>query len=190
VTETLELVSALTTPCRQCHVVERATIGRGEADPRTLRNAEFNHRVHTLQRGCLDCYSEIPIAERVGARLLCKRGPMKGAEFEIGDEATIGRSRSNTIMLKSKSISGSHARISWSEDRGSYLVEDLASMNGTELDGVAVCHPEPPGQLHVLTFGKSLDCIFVGDAAPQVSRESERPAGETEDSTNGSEEVQ
>jgi hypothetical protein len=59
------LVQLLTEPCRQCHRVERATIGRVAADQRTLRRAEFDHRAHIIQRRCLDCHDRIPFAERL-----------------------------------------------------------------------------------------------------------------------------
>ncbi len=61
------LVSELTTPCRQCHRVEQATIVRVETDQRTLRRAEFDHRAHILQARCLDCHSRIPILEGLGS---------------------------------------------------------------------------------------------------------------------------
>jgi hypothetical protein len=61
------LAQALTEPCRQCHTVSEATITRVQRDQRTLRRAEFNHRAHTLQRGCLDCHTEIPILQALEA---------------------------------------------------------------------------------------------------------------------------
>lgn len=61
------VIADLTEPCRECHRVDRATIARVEADQRTLRRAEFNHRAHVVQRRCLDCHNEIPIADLLGA---------------------------------------------------------------------------------------------------------------------------
>jgi hypothetical protein len=57
------LVQDLTEPCRQCHTVEHATIGRVQKDQRTLTRAHFNHRAHIVQARCLDCHSVIPVAE-------------------------------------------------------------------------------------------------------------------------------
>ena len=62
-----ELVAELTTPCRQCHRVENATLARVEAGQAALRRAEFDHRAHILQARCLDCHSRIPIEENLGA---------------------------------------------------------------------------------------------------------------------------
>jgi hypothetical protein len=59
------LVADLTQPCRQCHLVENATITRVQASQRTLIRAEFDHRAHIVQRRCLDCHTVIPIADFV-----------------------------------------------------------------------------------------------------------------------------
>jgi len=61
--EIRSLANDLTEPCRVCHELENLTIARVQADQRTLRRAEFNHRAHILQRRCLDCHHEIPIRE-------------------------------------------------------------------------------------------------------------------------------
>jgi hypothetical protein len=58
---------ALTEPCRQCHQVSEATLARVQRDQRTLRRAEFNHRAHIIQRGCLDCHTEIPIRQALAS---------------------------------------------------------------------------------------------------------------------------
>ena len=57
------LAEALSEPCRTCHLLEKATIARVRKDQTTLFRAEFNHRVHTLQKRCLDCHNRIPIEE-------------------------------------------------------------------------------------------------------------------------------
>lgn len=59
-------VDQLTEPCQQCHVVSNATIARAQPNQRVLTRAEFNHRDHILQRRCLDCHTDIPIAQFVG----------------------------------------------------------------------------------------------------------------------------
>ena len=57
----------VTEPCVSCHTVERATIGRVRQAQSVLRRARFNHRAHVIQRGCLDCHTDIPFAELLGA---------------------------------------------------------------------------------------------------------------------------
>ncbi|HSR51796.1 MAG TPA: cytochrome c3 family protein [Acidobacteriota bacterium] len=57
----------LTEACRKCHLIDRLTIARVQKDQRVLRRAEFNHRVHVLQRRCLDCHTDIPILDTIGS---------------------------------------------------------------------------------------------------------------------------
>lgn len=57
------VVDSLTSECRTCHVVERATLRRVQKDQRTLDRAEFDHRAHVTHARCLDCHSSIPVRE-------------------------------------------------------------------------------------------------------------------------------
>lgn len=54
------------TPCLTCHTVTRATIDRVRPAQHVLDRAQFNHGVHVLQRGCLDCHTRIPFEEHLG----------------------------------------------------------------------------------------------------------------------------
>lgn len=103
------------------------------------------------------------------ARLISKWGETEGARFDISREATVGRSRGNTIVLPTKSVSTDHARIGWDENRECFFLEDLGSLNGTELDGVPVERRERLGRLHIINFGGDSRFIFMaldGDPAP------------------------
>ena len=51
---------------------------------------------------------------------------------------TVGRARTCDVVLASYSVSKLHARITHDRDRDRFVVTDLASRNGTRLDGVAV----------------------------------------------------
>ncbi len=73
IAEIEQLVDQLTQPCQQCHKVERATIARVQDDQDVLDRAEFNHRAHILQVRCLECHTQIPIAEGL-------EGEVKSAE--------------------------------------------------------------------------------------------------------------
>ena len=95
------------------------------------------------------------------ARLLCRLGELKGSEFDIDSEATIGRSSSNSIVLATSSISGRHARIFSDEEAGHFVLEDLGSSNGTQLDGKSLRGRQALGGLHVINFGRSSDFVFV-----------------------------
>ncbi len=59
----LAVADSLTAACRGCHLVERATIRRVQADQRTLGRAEFDHRAHVIHARCLDCHSAIPMRD-------------------------------------------------------------------------------------------------------------------------------
>ena len=59
--------AAVAEPCLQCHVVERATIGRVQKAQAVLRRARFDHRPHVMLRGCLDCHDRIPITDYIGS---------------------------------------------------------------------------------------------------------------------------
>lgn len=95
------------------------------------------------------------------ARLMARYGPDRGAEAEIGAEATIGRAADSTLQLTAPEVSQHHARIRWDGERGCYLLEDLGSLNGTRLDGEPVERPERLGRLHLVSFGGVSECFFV-----------------------------
>ena len=59
------VIDSLTKPCQECHLVERATIRRVQADQRSLVRAEFDHKKHVIHAKCLDCHSGIPVRELV-----------------------------------------------------------------------------------------------------------------------------
>jgi len=94
------------------------------------------------------------------ARLFCKVGEFRGASFDIQDEARIGKAGDNTVRLESPVISSRHARIYYDVEAGRYVLEDLGSRNGTQLDGAAVTEKEPLGSLHVVTFAGTHDFFF------------------------------
>ena len=119
----------------------------------------------------------------MNARLFCRTGELAGNEFEIQNEATIGKATTNTIVLAPGTISGQHARIVYDETAQSYFLEDAKSRNGTKLDGMPVTAREKLGKLHVITFANLYDFIFqipdsgvpiaarpVADAEQPVSR--------------------
>ena len=81
-------------------------------------------------------------------------------EFEFSTEATIGRDSENTIQLNRKGVSDKHARIYYNKDEGSYFLEDLESLNGTQLDGAKVTGQEQLARFHVITFAKAFDFVF------------------------------
>ena len=51
--------------CAKCHIVSKASILRVQAEQQALDRSFFDHRAHILERGCLECHTEIPIPERI-----------------------------------------------------------------------------------------------------------------------------
>ena len=94
------------------------------------------------------------------ARLIGTSGELAGKTFEIGEEAVVGRADDNAVCLDSTLVSSRHVRIRFDAAAGRYRVEDLDSLNGTALDGVALRRAEPLGHLHVLTLAEKIDLIF------------------------------
>ena len=75
-------------------------------------------------------------------------------------EVIIGRSSSCDILLEDKTVSGRHARLAY--HHGQWWLEDLASTNGTFLNG------EPVSTGVVLTHGDQIRC---GQVMGQVNLE-------------------
>ncbi len=93
-------------------------------------------------------------------RLFSKTGATKGAELELSGETLIGRDRKSALIIDQPLMSGRHARIFYDEDDGRFVLEDLDSLNGTELDGDRVSGAERLGHLHVITFAGTYDFFF------------------------------
>jgi len=102
------------------------------------------------------------------ARLFCKTGELRGTAFDLGDEATVGSSADNAVVLPVKTVSKRHARIFFSEQYDRYFVEDLGSRNGTRVDGTRVRNDERLDDLSVITFAEVHDFIFQRLAAGQT----------------------
>lgn len=91
------------------------------------------------------------------AKLYTKHGDVAG---EIGNEATIGRDPSNSIRIDSAGVSRLHARISYDREQRCYVIEDLDSSYGTEVDGILVTGRQSLGHLHVVTLAGETDLVF------------------------------
>lgn len=122
------------------------------------------------------------------AKLFCKIGQLAGAEYQIADEATVGKSAGNAITLYPQTVSGKHARIFFEAKEQCYFVEDLGSRNGTKVDGVRIRTKARLERLHVITFANDFEFIFIVlDETPatppqkdRLAKITTRPAGKTE----------
>jgi hypothetical protein len=50
--------------CQKCHIIDDASILRVWPDQRVLLRAEFNHRVHVLERRCTECHTSFAVDEK------------------------------------------------------------------------------------------------------------------------------
>ncbi len=114
----------------------------------------------------------------MSAVLFSKTGLLAGAKFEISNEATIGKSNSNKIVLYPEIVSSNHARIFFDDDEKSYFIEDLNSSNGTKVDGITVRNIEKLDKLHIITFAGKFDFIFQvsGSLPKEVPGKKTEPA--------------
>jgi Nif-specific regulatory protein len=62
-------------------------------------------------------------------------------DLDPGNPITVGRSRSNTIVVEDDKVSRVHARIYF--ESGQWFARDNQTLNGTHVGGVAVTHPIP-----------------------------------------------
>jgi pSer/pThr/pTyr-binding forkhead associated (FHA) protein len=68
------------------------------------------------------------------AWLLILGGPRRGRDYRLQKVTNIGRdSKANEIILDDEAVSAEHARIRY--ENGAYVLYDLASSNGTVLNG-------------------------------------------------------
>ena len=78
-------------------------------------------------------------SSRKPARLVALNGDSAGTVYElIADETMIGRNPTTDITLHDDGISREHAIISFEEPEAEYVVEDLQSTNGTQVNGKRV----------------------------------------------------
>jgi signal transduction histidine kinase/ActR/RegA family two-component response regulator len=76
------------------------------------------------------------VTPRSTARLVMLAGGLVGQVFQLDDEIIIGRGSGATIELAAEDVSRRHARIT--QTGGDYFIEDLASRNGTFVNGLPI----------------------------------------------------
>ena len=91
------------------------------------------------------------------ARIVVLAGKLAGDKYAIGNELTFGRGDKADVQIDDTLVSRVHVRI-FQHENGSYLIEDLASRNGTQVNGMAVTR-------RVLTYG---DRIQIEMPSPRI----------------------
>jgi predicted component of type VI protein secretion system len=102
-------------------------------------------------------------------RLTVRQGPAPGKLFElVKDVVTIGRDVNNDVVLNDAEVSRNHARLT--AQSGGYLIEDLASTNGTFVNGQRLIGPKLLNPGDVVGLGETivLEFNFVADAGATV----------------------
>ncbi|CAN5916323.1 hypothetical protein BH11MYX3_BH11MYX3_16280 [soil metagenome] len=90
-------------------------------------------------------------------------GPVAGMQFPLLTEMTIGRIGGNAIPIASGKLSKRHARLMWAN--GGFVLVDLGSTNGTQVNGKAI-------HSHALVDG---DLVEIGDAVFRFQVGARRP---------------
>ena len=101
-----------------------------------------------------------------------------GTRFGLTTQMRIGRSSNSHVRLGDLGASGSHARIMW--DRAGWAIKDLASRNGTYVDGTRV---EPGTWVPLredarIRFGASAETWVLSSARPPEAHARELSTGE------------
>jgi hypothetical protein len=102
-------------------------------------------------------------------RLTVRQGPVPGKVFDLAkDVMTIGRDMNNDLVINDAEVSRNHGRLT--SQSGGYLIEDLASTNGTFVNGQRLIGPKLLNPGDVVGFGETivLEYSYVADAGATV----------------------
>jgi pSer/pThr/pTyr-binding forkhead associated (FHA) protein len=102
-------------------------------------------------------------------RLTVRQGPVPGKVFELAkDVMTIGRDVNNDLVINDSEVSRNHARLT--SQSGGYLIEDLASTNGTFVNGQRLIGPKLLNSSDVVGLGETivLEYSYVADSSATV----------------------
>ena len=89
-------------------------------------------------------------------RLEIMNGGFEGMTYDLTeDEVVIGRNPTTDITLLDEGISREHALVLFDEDAPGYVIEDLASTNGTKLNGKRI-RSAPLAEGDELQIGQTL----------------------------------
>lgn len=96
---------------------------------------------------------------KVSFRLTVRQGPVPGKVIElVKDIIVMGRDVNNDIVVNDAEVSRTHTRLTAQSD--SYIVEDLASTNGTFLNGQRLTGPKLMRHGDMLGLGETVVMEF------------------------------
>jgi predicted component of type VI protein secretion system len=102
-------------------------------------------------------------------RLTIRQGPVPGKVHELAkDVMTIGRDVNNDLVINDSEVSRNHARLT--SQSGGYLIEDLASTNGTFVNGQRLIGPKLLNSSDVVGLGETivLEYSYIADSGATV----------------------
>jgi predicted component of type VI protein secretion system len=102
-------------------------------------------------------------------RITVRQGPVPGKVFDlVKDVLTIGRDMSNDVVINDAEVSRNHGRLT--SQSGGYLIEDLASTNGTFVNGQRLIGPKLLNPGDVIGLGETIvmEYSYVADAGATV----------------------
>ena len=102
-------------------------------------------------------------------RMTVRQGPVPGKVFDlVKDVLTIGRDMNNDIVINDAEVSRNHGRLT--SQSGGYLIEDLASTNGTFVNGQRLIGPKLLNPGDVVGLGETIviEYSYVADAGATV----------------------
>jgi hypothetical protein len=133
-------------------------------------------------RFCANCGAEVvgendlPPAPEVGTvvdvgpipYLVVTAGRARGQTFDLRGEVRLGRDRSNAIVLSDGKVSRHHFRLD--PIRGTYILSDLGSANGTFVNGVRVTQPVRLRDGDLINLGDTQIVFYTGAAGRVADR--------------------
>src|SRR5258708_2926067 len=102
-------------------------------------------------------------------RMTVRQGPVPGKVFDLAkDVLTIGRDMNNDVVINDAEVSRNHGRLT--SQSGGYLIEDLASTNGTFVNGQRLIGPKLLNPGDVVGLGETIviEYSYVADAGATV----------------------
>lgn len=92
-------------------------------------------------------------------RLIMRKGPMPGRIFDLNKpEVWIGRNLTNDIAINDGEVSRRHAVLRF--EGGSYVIEDLASTNGSFINGFRLMGPHSLITGETIGLGENIELLF------------------------------
>jgi len=133
-------------------------------------------------RFCANCGAEVvgeddlPPAPEVGTvvnvgpvpYLVVTAGRGRGQTFDLSGEVRLGRDRSNAIVISDGKVSRHHFRLD--PIRGTYILSDLGSANGTFVNGVRVTQPVRLRDGDLINLGDTQIVFYTGVAGRLADR--------------------